>query len=77
MGAGGLLDGKAEQALGRKGQSRERSCPPGTKAGKAGVHSPIHWRKKSYKSEALGSAREREAWVRRGLKAFWRELGDK
>ena len=33
---------------------------PASRAGKAGAHSPIHCRKKSYTSAAFGSAGERE-----------------
>lgn len=40
---------------------------PALRSEKASAHSPIHWRKKSYTSAALGSAGEREDWVMQKL----------
>ena len=56
-----------EWTLGREVRTGKAPAHPAPRAEKAGAHSPIHWRKKSNTSGALGSAGEREAWVKQGL----------
>lgn len=60
----------------RRDQAGKAPGHPAPRTGRARAYSPIHWRKKSYKSGAFGSIREREASVKQGLGDSWRMFGD-
>lgn len=64
MGPGGLVDVVTIRVDTEQGGIRQGRLLVTQHQGQGGAsaYSPIHWRKKSYKSGALGSITEREAW---------------